>query len=185
MDISDYIVATDASLVELASQGDQQAFEYLFTRYRDALRHLFEQRLSDKEIASDLLQETFLKVYLHLGNYSQEYTFGQWIYTIARNTLVDHLRKRTDDVSIDSHLHTSLATTPTPEESVIINQSRLHFDDALEELPEEYRKVIEMRFLEEYSYEEIAERLGKPLNTVKTQIRRARAMVCKLITEKE
>ena len=52
MDISDYIVATDASLVELASQGDQQAFEYLFTRYRDALRHLFEQRLSDKEMAS-------------------------------------------------------------------------------------------------------------------------------------
>ena len=98
---------------------------------------------------------------------------------------MDHLRKRTDDVSIDSHLHTSLATTPTPEESVIINQSRLHFDDALEELPEEYRRVIEMRFLEEYSYEEIAERLNKPLNTVKTQIRRARAMVCKLITEKE
>ncbi|MBR5853002.1 MAG: RNA polymerase sigma factor [Alistipes sp.] len=185
MDIDDYIVATDASLVNLASRGDQQAFEYLFTRYRDALRRLFEQHLGDKDMASDLLQETFLKVYLHLGNYSENYTFGQWIYTIARNTLVDHLRKRTDDVSIDNHFHAPFATTPTPEESVIINQSRVHFYDALEEMPEEYRKVIEMRFLEEYSYEEIAEKLGKPLNTVKTQIRRARAMVCKLITEKE
>ena len=86
MEIDDYIVATDARLVELASEGDQQAFEHLFTRYREALTRLFEQRLDDKAIASDLLQETFIKVYLHLDSYSKSYTFGQWIYAIARNT---------------------------------------------------------------------------------------------------
>lgn len=185
MEIDDYIVATDGRLVELASEGDQQAFEYLFTRYREALMRLFEQRLDDKTVASDLLQETFIKVYLHLDSYSKSYTFGQWIYAIARNTLVDHIRRRADDVSIDEHFRSPQATTPTPEESVIISQSHNHFFTALEELSEEYRRIIVMRFIEEYSYEEIAEKLSKPINTVKTQIRRARQAVCKLIVEKE
>ena len=185
MEIDDYIVASDTELVELASGGDQQAFEYLFTRYREALTRLFEQRLGDKDTAADLLQETFIKVYLHLDDYSRSYTFGQWIYTIARNTLVDHLRRRTNDLSIDERFRAPQATTPSPEESVIMNQSRHHFYCALEELSEEYRQIIEMRFLDEYTYEEIAEKLGRPLNTIKTQIRRARATICKMIIDKE
>ena len=185
MEIDDYIVATDARLVELASEGDQQAFEHLFTRYREALTRLFEQRLDDKAIASDLLQETFIKVYLHLDSYSKSYTFGQWIYAIARNTLVDHLRRRADDISIDEKFRAPAASTPTPEESVIINQRKAHFEASLDELSKEYRQIIEMRFLDEYSYEEIADKLGKPINTVKTQIRRAKAAVCKMILEKE
>ena len=185
MEIDDYIVASDATLVDLASAGDQQAFEYLFTRYRDALMRLFEQRLEEKTMASDLLQETFIKVYLHINDYSKSYTFGQWVYSIARNTLVDHLRRKSGDVLLDERFRAPLATTPSPEESVIIIQTRAHFYNALEELTPEYRQVIEMRCLEEYSYEEIAEKLGRPLNTIKTQIRRARATICKMIIEKE
>ena len=185
MEIDDYIVASDTELVELASGGDQQAFEYLFTRYREALTRLFEQRLGDKDSAADLLQETFIKVYLHLDDYSRSYTFGQWIYTIARNTLVDHVRRRADDVSIDSKFIAPMATTPSPEESVIINQRTAHFEASLGELSEDYRRIIEMRFLDEYSYEEIAEKLGRPLNTIKTQIRRAKSAVCKMILAKE
>lgn len=185
MEIDDYIVASDAMLVDLAKAGDQQAFEYLFTRYREALMRLFEQRLDEKTMASDLLQETFIKVYLHINDYSKSYTFGQWIYSIARNTLIDHLRRKSGDVLIDERFRAPLATTPSPEESVIINQTRTHFYNALEELSPEYRQVIEMRFLEEYSYEEIAEKLGRPLNTIKTQIRRARATICKMIIDKE
>lgn len=185
MEIDDYIVASDATLVDLASAGDQQAFEYLFARYKDALMHLFEQRLDEKTMASDLLQETFIKVYLHINDYSKAYTFGQWVYSIARNTLVDHLRRKSGDVLLDERFRAPLATTPSPEESVIINQTRTHFYNALEELSPEYRQVIEMRFIEEYSYEEIAEKLGRPLNTIKTQIRRARATICKMILDKE
>jgi RNA polymerase sigma-70 factor (ECF subfamily) len=185
MEIDDYIVASDATLVDLASAGDQQAFEYLFARYKDALMHLFEQRLDEKTMASDLLQETFIKVYLHINDYSKAFTFGQWVYSIARNTLVDHLRRKSGDVLLDERFRAPLATTPSPEESVIINQTRAHFYNALEELSPEYRQVIEMRFIEEYSYEEIAEKLGRPLNTIKTQIRRARATICKMILDKE
>lgn len=185
MDIEDYIVATDSQLVRLAAEGDHRAFEYLFMRYNEAIKHLFDQRLGDTDTSNDLLQETFIKVYLHLADYSANYTFGQWIYTIARNTLVDHVRRRADDVSIDNRFIAPMATTPSPEESVIINQRTAHFEASLAELSEDYRQIIEMRFLEEYSYEEIAERLGRPLNTIKTQIRRAKAAVCKMILDKE
>ena len=185
MDIEDYIVATDPQLVRLAAEGDHRAFEYLFMRYNEAIKHLFDQRLGDTDTSNDLLQETFIKVYLHLADYSPNYTFGQWIYTIARNTLVDHVRRRADDVSIDNKFIAPIATTPSPEESVIINQRTAHFEASLAELSEDYRQIIEMRFLEEYSYEEIAERLGRPLNTIKTQIRRAKAAVCKMILDKE
>lgn len=189
MEIDDYIVATDGRLVELSSQGDQQAFEHLYARYHEAIMRLFEIRLAgDKEAAADLVQETFIKVYLHLDAYADEYSFGQWVYTIARNTLVDYLRRRTDDISIDSAVRTPLspiATTPTPEESVIQSQRRAHFEASLAELSEDYRRIIELRFIDEYSYEEIAEKLGRPINTIKTQIRRAKAAVSRMILDKE
>lgn len=169
----------------MAAEGDDRAFEHLFMRYNEAILHLFEQRLGNKDLADDLLQETFIKVYLHLADYSESYTFGQWVYTIARNTLVDHLRRRADDVSIDEKFIAPMATTPSPEESVIINQRTAHFEASLNEIPEDYRQIIEMRFLDEYTYEEIAEKLGRPLNTIKTQIRRAKAAVCKIILDKE
>ena len=185
MDLEKYIVATDSQLIRHAAEGDDRAFEHLFMRYNEAILHLFEQRLDNKDLANDLLQETFIKVYLHLADYSDSYTFGQWVYTIARNTLVDHLRRRADDVSIDEKFIAPMATTPSPEESVIINQRTAHFEASLNEIPEDYRQIIEMRFLEEYSYEEIADKLGRPLNTIKTQIRRAKAAVCKMILAKE
>lgn len=185
MDLERYIVATDSQLIRLAAEGDDRAFEHIFMRYNEAILHLFEQRLDNKDLANDLLQETFIKVYLHLGDYSDNYTFGQWVYTIARNTLVDHIRRRADDVSIDEKFIAPMATTPSPEESVIINQRTAHFEASLNEIPEDYRQIIEMRFLDEYTYEEIAEKLGRPLNTIKTQIRRAKAAVCKIILDKE
>ena len=185
MEIADYIIADDQRLVELSLQGDDRAFEYLFNRYSEAIKRLLLNRSVTVEDTEDILQETFIKVYVNLQRYSTDYTFGQWIYTIARNTLVDHLRRRTNDLSIDDRFRAPQATTPSPEESVIMNQSRSHFYSAVEELSEEYRQIIEMRFLEEYSYEEIAEKLGRPINTIKTQIRRAKAAVCKLLLEKE
>ena len=88
-------------------------------------------------------------------------------------------------MSIDEKFIAPMATTPSPEESVIINQRTAHFEASLNEIPEDYRQIIEMRFLDEYTYEEIAEKLGRPLNTIKTQIRRAKAAVCKIILDKE
>ena len=170
MEIADYIVAEDRRLVELVLEGDDRAFEYLFNRYRDAIHRLFVQRLGGVNDADDLLQETFIKVYINLHRYSTAYTFGQWVYTIARNTFIDFVRRRQDDLSIDERFSSPPSTTPTPEESVISMQQRTQ---------------IVMRFFDEYSYEEIAANLKLPLGTVKTQIHRAREQMCRLITEGE
>ncbi len=185
MEIADYLVADDRTLVDGALSGDHTAFEYLFNRYRDAIYRLLVQRLGGTGDAEDLLQETFIKVYINLHRYRAEYTFGQWVYTIARNTFVDYVRRRQEDISIDERFSAPASPTPTPEESVINLQQRSQIEHCLDRLAPRYRQLISMRFFEEYSYEEIAAKLSLPLGTVKTQIHRAREQMCRLITEGE
>lgn len=185
MEIADYIVADDRRLVELVLAGDNTAFEYLFDRYHEAIRRLFMQRMGGARDVDDLLQETFVKVYVNLHRYNAAYMFGQWVYTIARNTFVDYVRRRQDDLPIDERFAAPASSAPTPEESVINGQQRRQLENYLERLSPRYRKLIEMRFFEEYSYEEIAAKLDLPLGTVKTQIHRARERMCRFITQGE
>lgn len=185
MEIADYIVADDRQLTRRVLDGDTTAFEYLFDRYRDAIHRLFVQRTGSIEDADDLLQETFIKVYMNLHRYCPDYTFGQWLYTIARNTFIDYVRKRQDDLSIDEKFSSPASNSPTPEESVINAQRRMQIEHCIARLPENYRKLIRMRFFDEYSYEEIAVKLSLPLGTVKTQIHRARERMCRLIVEND
>lgn len=124
MEIEDYIIADDQRLITLVLGGDDVAFEYLFNRYREPILRLLIQRIGNAHDADDLLQETFIKVYINIHRYSPEYTFGQWVYTIARNTFIDFLRKRQDDLSIDERFSAPAATAPTPEENVINLQQR-------------------------------------------------------------
>lgn len=181
MEIEDYIVASDLELVNLVLTEDDIAFTHLVNRYKDSLRRLFDQRLDGVSDSDDLLQETFIKVYINLHKYNATYTFGQWIYTIARNTFVDFVRKRHQDISIDEKFTSPVSDIPNPEESVINLQQRHQLESSLNQLPPRYRELIKMRFFEEYSYEEIAEKLSIPMGTVKTQIHRARAQMCRLI----
>ena len=183
MEIADYIVAEDRELVSRTLGGDDTAFEYLFNRYRDAIHRLFVQRLGGTNDADDLLQETFIKVYINLHRYSTSYTFGQWVYTIARNTFIDFVRRRQEDLPIDDRFTSPASSAPTPEESVINLQQRTQIEHYLERLTPRYRQLILMRFFEEYSYEEIAAKLSLPLGTVKTQIHRAREQMCRLIAQ--
>lgn len=183
MEIADYIVAEDRQLVRRVLDGDDTAFEYLFNRYSDAIRRLFVQRLGGMNDADDLLQETFIKVYINLHRYSPAFTFGQWVYTIARNTFIDYVRRRQDDLSIDERFSAPASSAPTPEESVINLQQRTQIEHYLQTLAPRYRQLIVMRFFEEYSYDEIAAKLSLPLGTVKTQIHRAREQMCKMIAK--
>ncbi len=191
MEIEKYIVLSDARLVVLALDGDSVAFETLFNRYRDGIYNLCLQRTgSNKADADDLLQETFVKVFLNLEKYDSKFTFGQWIYTIARNTFIDYVRRRRDDLSIDSLPKASSPLTPmasddTPEERIINAQHKIQLDDFMNRMPQRYRRLVELRFVKEYSYEEISAELDLPLGTVKTQIHRARERLCKFITDND
>lgn len=188
MEIEKYIIATDQQLIGMSLGGDDVAFEQLFKRYRESIFQLYVQRTGNRDDADDLLQETFVKVYLKLDSYNSDYTFGQWVYTIARNTFIDYTRKRRDDVSVDSIPggYSSIvpsAATPTPEESYINNQQRTQIEQYMAQMTPRYRRLIELRFFKDYSYEEIAKELVLPLGTVKTQIHRAREQLCRFIID--
>lgn len=191
MEISNYIILTDQQLVTLAQDGDAAAFEVLFNRYKDSIYKLYLTRTNgNSDDADDLLQETFIKVFLNLEKYSTAFTFGQWVYTIARNTFIDFVRKRRDDLSIDKLTGTGSQITPvaleaTPEERVINSQREAQLAMYLTKMSPRYRELIELRFFKELSYEEIADELKLPIGTVKTQIHRAREQLCKLIMDSD
>lgn len=186
MEIAGYLIQTDQQLVTLAQSGDAAAFEMLFNRYRDGIRKLYLARTGGNgNDADDLLQETFIKVYINLHRYRPDYTFGQWVYTIARNTFIDYVRRRQEDLPIDERFAAPASNSPTPEESFINLQQRRQIEHYLERLSPRYRELIVMRFFDEYSYEEIAAKLSLPLGTVKTQIHRAREQMCRMIVEGE
>ena len=107
------------------------------------------------------------------------------LFRSARNTFIDYMRRRQDDLPIDERFAAPASNAPTPEESVINLQQRTQIEHYLNRLAPRYRGLIVMRFFEEYSYEEIAAKLKLPLGTVKTQIHRAREQMCRLITNGE
>ena len=163
----------------------EQRLRHLMEVYGDGLKRLCCVYLRDMGLAEDAVQETFIKVYINLHRYNAEYTFGQWAYTIARNTFIDFVRRRQDGLSIDDRFAAPASSAPTPEESFINLQQRTQIEHYLERLTPRYRQLVRMRFFEEYSYEEIAAKLALPLGTVKTQIHRAREQMCRMISEGE
>ncbi|MFR9649146.1 MAG: sigma-70 family RNA polymerase sigma factor [Rikenellaceae bacterium] len=182
MEIEEYIIAEDSQLVEQVLEGDDIAFEYLFIRYREGIYRLLTARTGSAQDADDILQETFIKVYLNISRYDSRYTFGQWIYTIARNTFIDYKRRHKEELPIDeSHMVVEKSTLPSPEDSIISSQQRANIESCMGELSQVQQQLFKMRFFEEFSYEEICEKLDMPMGTVKTNIYRARAKMCKLL----
>ncbi len=188
MEIERYIVSTDAGLVEMVLGGDDRAFGYLFERYGTALHKLYLGRTGGNgDDTDDLIQDIFIKAFLHLDSYDPKYAFGQWIYTIARNTFIDYVRKRREDLSIDGthgeYVAQPASLAPDPEENIIRAQQRTQLELHLAKMTDKYRKLIELRFFKDLPYEEIAVRTELPLGTVKTQIHRARTQLCELIVK--
>ena len=128
-----------------------------------------------------------MKAFVHINLYNPSYDFGAWICAIAKNTFVDFSRSRRNKaLNPENNLPlegTTQALSPTPEESIINAQQRAQIERYIATLPEDYRQLFILRFIEEYTYEEIAEALQMKLGTVKTRIFRVRAMMCKLIVE--
>lgn len=191
MEIRDYAQMDDRALVRLVVEGDSRAFEPLFMRHKDIIYTMLVKRSCNPDDVDDMLQEAFMKAFVNIDRYNPDYDFGAWICTIAKNTFVDFNRSRKskalnpdNNLPLDSrHTNTAQATAPTPEESIINAQQRAQIERYIATLPEDYRQLFIMRFVEEYTYEEIAETLQMKLGTVKTRIFRVRAMMCKLITD--
>ncbi len=185
--------AEDIKHVNAAINGDQDAFAWIMKKYKGPLQNLIYKMVSDKNEIEDLIQEVFIKAFNSLENYSQEYAFSTWIYRIAINNTIDYLRKKKlETFSIDSQLEDEEDrprfeipdTSYSADANIILEQRQQIINDAINSLPEKYKKVIELRHKEELTYEEISEILNLPIGTVKAHLFRARELLNKYLKDK-
>ena len=178
---------SDAAVVALAQTGAEPAYREILTRYERPVFSLIFRMVRDRETAEDLAQETFIKVLNNLDRYSPEFKFSSWLFKIANNLTIDHLRRRRidtisiegapDAVTVESARATSIAVVSqdqSPLEELESRELGMAIEAAIAGLRPEYRACIILRHVEDYSYDEIAEIVKLPLGTVKTYIHRAR-----------
>jgi RNA polymerase sigma-70 factor (ECF subfamily) len=185
--------AEDREFIRQALAGDQDAYASIMKKYRNSIYHLIVRMIGYSHEAEDLTQEAFIKAFNSLATFNDEFAFSTWLFKIATNNSIDFLRKRKlKTFSIDKPIATldGEQTYEIPDESYVPDQHLVQdqqagtIQDAIDKLPEKYRKVIIMRHQEEKSYEEIAEELDLPLGTVKAHIFRAREMLYKQLRGK-
>ena len=178
---------SDPEVVNLAKKGSEAAYRELLSRYERPVFSLVFRMVRDRETAEDLSQETFIKVLNNLDRYSPEFKFSSWLFKIANNLTIDHLRRRRvdtisiegapDAVTAESAKATSISVVSASESPLEELESRelgTAIERAIGKLRPEYRACIMLRHVEDKSYEEIAEIVKLPLGTVKTYIHRAR-----------
>lgn len=183
----DLAAASDQEIVALARDGREAAYRELIRRYERPVFSLVLRMVRDRQLAEDLSQETFIKALNAINSYRPEYKFSSWIFKIANNAAIDHLRRReVDTLSLDGAPHATSqddieATAlqvgdkgETPLAELEARELGGTIERAIGRLRPEYRACILLRHVEGLAYEEIAQLLDLPLGTVKTYIHRAR-----------
>lgn len=179
----------DYMLVERAKTGDQKAYAELMDRYKDSIYFMLLKMVNNKSDADDLTIEAFGKAFKNIKQYTPNYAFSTWLFKIASNNCIDFIRKKRENaISIDKQevdeeqpsIHLP-SNTPDPEESLIKNQKVVMMHAVIKELKPNYQTLIQLRYLKEYSYEEIANELNLPLGTIKAQLFRARELLFNIL----
>jgi len=183
----------DVELVRRAKQGDGKAYDQLILLYKDVVYSIVYRMVRNKQESEDLVQEAFIKAYNSISSFNEEYAFSTWLFKIATNNCIDFFRKRklrtySMDETIkykDDEIKQEYADPePDVEDDLVSDERSQIIRDAIAQLPEKYRIVIELRHQKEHSYEQISEDLDLPLGTVKARIFRAREMLNKLLRGK-
>jgi RNA polymerase sigma-70 factor (ECF subfamily) len=187
----DLTLANDRDLVASAVSGLEGSFEELVRRYQRPISAYVYRMVGDYESALDLTQEIFIKVYNSLRRYRSEFKFSTWIYKIAHNSAVDHLRRTaTREQSLISGSEGDQFELPiesgrlSPEQESERKERRNEIESVIRTLPGNYRELIILRHSRDLTYEEIVEVTGLPLGTVKNRLFRAREMMRQTFLEK-
>ncbi len=183
----------DFLLVQSARKGDQKAFAALLNEYRDNIYFMLLRMVNNPSDAEDLTIEAFGKAFKHIGHYTPNFAFSTWLFKIATNNCIDFLRKRKHLkrlVSIDQPAeeqgfdsNSLVAYTPDPEANMISKQKIKKLRDVVASLDDRYRLLVELRYFEELSYAEIAERVGIPIGTVKARLFRSRELLHNILSQ--
>ncbi len=184
-------VLTDGELIASAVAGRVDGFEELVRRYQRPITSYVFRMLGDYDLSLDVTQEVFIKVYNSLSKYSPEYKFSTWLYRIAHNAAVDHMRRNSitpqsleaenADGSYQLQLESRVAS---PEQDRERSEWRTEIDTVVRSLPAPYRDLIVLRHSRDLSYDEIADITGLPLGTVKNRLFRAREMMREIFIQR-
>jgi len=182
---------SDVDLIAKAIGGKEDGFEELVRRYQRPIINYVYRMLNDYEGSLDVTQEVFIKVYNSLDRYSSDYKFSTWLYRIAHNAAIDHMRRNpakqqsleteNGDGAYELQIE---CPKPTPEQDRERSEWRTEIDAVVKCLPPTYRDLILLRHSKDLSYDEIAEVTGLPLGTVKNRLFRAREMMRELFVER-
>ncbi|MDR2130339.1 MAG: sigma-70 family RNA polymerase sigma factor [Odoribacteraceae bacterium] len=185
----------DYAIVKKAITGDESAFTELFERYKESVFFMILKMVNNRTDAEDLMFEAFEKAFSSLNYYSPQFAFSTWLFKIASNNTIDFIRKKkTLLVSIDKNdihsddrggIYNIQADTLSPEEEAIRSQRAQFMREKVALLKGRYRRLIELRYFEEFSYEEIAVELNIPIGTVKAQLFRARELLLNILEKSE
>jgi RNA polymerase sigma-70 factor (ECF subfamily) len=185
----------DIELVYRARKGDQLAYGELLGRYRDAIYFMLLKMVNSPIDAEDLTIEAFGKAFKNIDQYTPNFAFSTWLFKIATNNCIDFIRKkRASHVSLDQTVNGEESLVPSsliqsdsldPESYMINKQKIKHMRKVVERLKPRYRKLVELRYFKEYSYDEIAEELEIPIGTVKAQLFRARELLLNILNRSQ
>ncbi len=191
LDLAQAGSGTDNDLVREFIGGNDAAFTQLVTKYKDALTNYLNMMVGDYDIAVDLSQETFLRVYKNIARYSNIYQFSTWIYRIATNLAIDEMRfrkrrgqvfyrniwggkQRGDQSGQEFEISDA---RQSPRDEILRKESGQVLGDAIKSLPEKYRTAFIMKEIQELPYETIAEVLKCSPGTIKSRLHRARELL--------
>lgn len=190
-------IRIDNQLVDEALEhGDQKAYATLMEHHKDSLYYMIFKMVNNPYEAEDLTIEAFGKAFRNLSNYTKNYAFSTWLYSIAANNCIDYLRKKRlncvlmdDTYETEDDVRQPYADIPdnmlSPEEKLCKKEGELLLRRYVGMLKEEYRTLIEMRYFQELSYEEIATRTNLPLGTVKNRLFKAKNKLQEIIQKQQ
>jgi RNA polymerase sigma-70 factor (ECF subfamily) len=175
--------------IDKAKLGDQVAFTFLLDSYWNEVYGFMLQRTENETDAEDITIETFSKAFDKIATYNPEFQFNTWLIAIAKNVHIDLLRKKKSSLFIDitdeedDIAYAVADTSPSAEDKLITEQNLSRLLQFIKELKPAYQEVIQMRYFQEMSYQEIADDLEEPLNNVKIKLLRAKKLLAEIITK--
>jgi len=173
----------DAELVERYLAGDMAAFDELMIRYERQVYRVCYRFVENQDDAKDLAQEVFIKAFEHLGTFRRESSLKTWLYRIAMNHCINHVKKHSPEfVEVSETIGSVGATVHSQLED---REQRDHFRRLVKQLPPKQKAILEMRINEQLSYEEIANISGRSVSTIKASVFFALEKLRKLVKDPE
>lgn len=173
--------------IEKAKKGDQVAFTFLLDFYWNEVYNFMLKRTQNETDTEDIVIETFAKAFDRIASYNPEYGFNTWLISIAKNAHIDMLRKKKSALFVEitdddeSRAQNVADSSPTAEDLIIREQNLASLLKCIRQLKPQYQEVIQLRYFQELSYQEIADQLGEPLNNVKVKILRAKKLLLEIL----